>query len=631
MKTENIYFKCSCGTSLAADAKETGMTISCPDCGQELKVPAPAHKLRCDCETTIFVPESMVGENIQCLTCKTSWEVQANDSDNDSNAKESYKGLFIKKTVGMLKNVKPHASLLILPALVSIVIVCISISIENLKSFSDLTSGATNGTMVLLDSKTQPSKSQSKVNSYAVKNPNGKNNDNFAIEINNNPTHSISDTITILTNKQVSETGEATNNLLNIAVKNSNPDQIRTDSNSWNILEEPEEAEAEFEVVVAKTNQCTNSQSAVVIAASRKMPATNINNGAKLKAEINHKVQKEKSVKPAFSDISDSLMIIEGETGRGSGFILLMKDKKYIITNRHVITGAKNLKVRSVNGYMPKIKSFELGVDADLVRMEIDENENVKFLVLSKTIDMKEPVAVYGNSEGIGVVTEIKGAINGVGPAVIETTAGFVSGNSGSPIMNKKGEVLGVATFATQNKMQDWVAQGTRFENVRRFGLRLDSVKWFSVSSNEFCNQNQLLSEAETYFSDLADIIIYCCGISNHKNGLNKKDECLSRTLSCYLTADQKVLSKRSRWSNELAHFVQKYDKISEGGMAGYSAYGLAKLSLQISATAPKKILKETKWIDNWFQQDANKYLDFIEFLSSNLDKYSSLLPVPHR
>ena len=630
MKTENIYFKCLCGKNLAVDAKETGMIISCPDCGQELKVPDPAHKLRCDCETTIFVPESMIGENIQCLTCKTSWEVPDNDSDDDSNAKESYKGLFIKKIVGMLKNVKPHASLLILPALVSIVIVSVSISIESLKSFSDPTGGATNGTMALLDGKTQSPKSQTKINSYAVKNPNGENNKNFAIEFNSNP-NSISNAIGILTNKQATETGEVTNAPLNIAVKNNSPAQAFTDSNSWNILEEPEEAEAEFEVVVAKTNQHTNSQPAVAVAASRKMPATNINNGAKLKAEISHKVQKEKIVKPAFSDISDSLMIIEGETGRGSGFILLMKDKKYIITNRHVITGTKNLKVKSVNGYMPKIKSFELGVDADLVRMEIDESENVKFLVLSKTIDMKESVAVYGNSEGIGVVTEIKGAINGVGPAVIETTAGFVSGNSGSPIMNKKGEVLGVATFATQNKMQDWVAQGTRFENVRRFGLRLDSVKWFGVSSNEFCNQNQLLSEAETYFSDLADIIIYCCGISNHKNGLNKKDECLSRTFSYYLTADQKVLSKRSRWSNELAHFVQKYDKISEGGMAGNSAYGLAKLSLQISATAPKKILKETKWIDNWFQQDANKYLDFMEYLSSNLDKYSSLLPVPHR
>ena len=629
MKTENIYFKCLCGKSLVADAKETGMIISCPDCGQEMKVPAPVHKLRCDCETAIFVPESMVGENIQCPTCKTSWEVPCNDSDDDSNAKESYKGLFIKKTVGMLENVKQHASLLILPALVGVVIVSVSICIESLKRSSDPTGRATSGTMALLDNNTQPHKSQTKINNCAIEKPNDINKNKFTVEINSSP-NSISNAVDILTNKQAAETGKATNTPLN-EVKNNSPAQAFVGSNSRGILEEPEEAEEEFDVVVAKTNQCANSQPAAAIAASRKMPVTNINNGAKLKAEISRKVQKEKGVKPAFSDISDSLMIIEGETGRGSGFILLMKDKKYIITNRHVITGAKNLKVRSVNGYMPKIKSFELGVDADLVRMAIDESENVKFLVLSKTIDMKEPVAVYGNSEGIGVVTEIKGAINGVGPAVIETTAGFVSGNSGSPIMNKKGEVLGVATFATQNKMQDWVAQGTRFENVRRFGLRLDSVKWFGVSSNEFCNQNQLLSEAEAYFSDLADIIIYCCGIGNHKNGLSKKDECLSRTFSYYLTADQKALSKRSRWSNELAHFVQKYDKISEGGMAGNSAYGLAKLSLQISVTAPKKILKETKWIDNWFQQDANKYLDFMEFLSSNLDKYSSLLPVPHR
>lgn len=81
MTTGNIYFKCLCGKSLAVDVKGAGRTITCPDCGQELQIPEPVIKLKCECEATIFVPESMVGEHVQCLTCKTFWEVPGNQED----------------------------------------------------------------------------------------------------------------------------------------------------------------------------------------------------------------------------------------------------------------------------------------------------------------------------------------------------------------------------------------------------------------------------------------------------------------------------------------------------------------------------------------------------------------------
>lgn len=637
----DIYFKCLCGKSLAVDAKGIGLTISCPECGQELKIPEPARKIRCDCGTTILAPESMVGENVQCMNCKIFCKVPMVDSDGDSSVKESYKGLSIQRIVGRLQKVKTSTYALILFVLVSVVVATVLMSINNFKSSisSEYISGTTDEAIVMLDNKTQTPKSQSEINNYTIENSNRTKNNKFAIEIGSNVSNPVSDnTITILTNKQVIEAGKTSSNFLiitNIAVKNNKdiPSQVRPDSNSWRILKESEEVET----AITKASQCTNSQQAVDIldiAVSRNAYATNINRAkilhAKLKDENNRNLREEKSIKPMFSNISDSLMIIEGEISRGSGFILLMEGKKYLITNRHVMMGTKKLKVKSVNDYTPKIKSYELGVDADLVRMEIDESENVKCLVLSKTVNMNDPIVVYGNSEGMGVVTEIKGVINGIGPDVIETTAEFVSGNSGSPIINEKGEVLGVATFATQNKMQDWITQGTRFESIRRFGLRMDFVQWRNVSFNEFSNQSQLLIEAETYLSDLADIIILCCCIRD-KNALDQKNQYLLNTFSYYLTTDKKKLLKRSRWSNELAHFVRSYDEIYKGGLTGQSAYGGAQLHLQSSVTAQKKILKETKWIDDWFQKDAKRHLDFIEFLSSNISKYLIGLPVPHK
>jgi S1-C subfamily serine protease len=633
MKSKDIYFKCLCGKSLAVDAKGTGITISCPECGQELKVPKPDHKLRCDCGTTMLIPESMVGENIQCLTCKTFWKVPIDDFDNHLNVRKACKGLYIQNVVEILKKVNLRAYGLISLILVGMAVVSVLISIDN---HNVKNSGRTTEPIGILDNELL-GKSPSGIIHYVINDLSSNTNDKIALENNRNYISTNTRPIVNVTIKSEKTNGFSLI-MTNIIGKHKKdiPSQMITDSNS-RIFRESEEVE----IAINKFSQCTNNQQDILIldnAILGNANATNINKGLlceQLKEKNNpniqaDNIQEERNARPrpTLRDLSDSLMIIEGEMSMGSGFILLMKDKKYLITNRHVIIGTKIIRAKSLNGHMPKLKSFELGMNADLVRMEIDESEDIKFLIPAKNINLNDPIIVYGNSEGKGVVTEINGVINGLGPEMIETTAGFVSGNSGSPMLNEKGEVLGVATFVTQNIMQDWITKGTRFENVRRFGLRPDSIKWLNVPFNDFYNQNQLLLEAELYFGDLADIIIYCCYL-NKKKKLDTNGQYLSKTFFYYLTSDHKKLFKRSRWSNELARFVKYYDNIYKGGLSGKSAYGMAKLTLQTSVTLPKKVLKETQWIDNWFQKEANRHLDFMEYLSSNLDEFVNRLPVP--
>lgn len=75
MNYEDIYFKCSCGKTLTIGAEGIGMTFTCPECGQDLRVPEPACKLQCECGAIIFAHKSMIGETVQCLSCKTFWQV----------------------------------------------------------------------------------------------------------------------------------------------------------------------------------------------------------------------------------------------------------------------------------------------------------------------------------------------------------------------------------------------------------------------------------------------------------------------------------------------------------------------------------------------------------------------------
>jgi len=207
----------------------------------------------------------------------------------------------------------------------------------------------------------------------------------------------------------------------------------------------------------------------------------------------------------AFNDIRKSLVIIETDGGCGSGFIVVQDGKKYLMTNYHVIANTKNIKFSLLDGKQIKLETVELSDNLDLARFALKEKE-VVYQALKMSADLPsigETIHVYGNSDGKGVVTEIPGQITGVGPEIIEVDATFVRGNSGSPIINQNGEVVGVATFVTRNN-RDWVARDTRFENVRRFGYRpLTNDKWVLTSISNVYKQTALIENAWSYLSNV--------------------------------------------------------------------------------------------------------------------------------
>ena len=93
--------------------------------------------------------------------------------------------------------------------------------------------------------------------------------------------------------------------------------------------------------------------------------------------------------------------------------------------------------------------------------------------------DIGETITILGNSDGRGVVTEIRGHILGVGPQQIEVDAPFVVGNSGSPVLNRAGRVVGVASYLRNFRDNaDWSKKNTRYNGIRRFALRLSGIRW---------------------------------------------------------------------------------------------------------------------------------------------------------
>ncbi len=189
----------------------------------------------------------------------------------------------------------------------------------------------------------------------------------------------------------------------------------------------------------------------------------------------------------SFNDVASCIVIIKcrSETGRwsGSGFVAQVDGKTYIYTNQHVIMGADQIEFRTVNGEDLKPSTVELSRERDIARLVIADREEA--LAISSNLAIDAPLAVFGNSEGGGVATELYGKVTGVTSDLVEVSAEFVSGNSGSPVLNAEKEVIGIASyvqFSSPSEDSD-EKDKSRFESkVRRFCYRLTNVEWFPVN-----------------------------------------------------------------------------------------------------------------------------------------------------
>ncbi|EDY18532.1 hypothetical protein CfE428DRAFT_3917 [Chthoniobacter flavus Ellin428] len=206
-----------------------------------------------------------------------------------------------------------------------------------------------------------------------------------------------------------------------------------------------------------------------------------------------------------------AMVIVEGDEGRGSGFVLKMGNQTFLITNSHVIRGNRNVKFKNLHNADLSTGALEIADEVDAVRAEVSNATNV--LELEPNIDklkIGDEVIVAGNSEGAGVVREIPGKVVGIGPDRIEVDAEFVPGNSGSPILLKStGKVIGIATYLYVPRGRTGAKSPFSLNEVRRFGYRLDTVgKWVTPpSKSRLMEEGMKLAELEDLFKTITSIL----------------------------------------------------------------------------------------------------------------------------
>ncbi len=167
--------------------------------------------------------------------------------------------------------------------------------------------------------------------------------------------------------------------------------------------------------------------------------------------------------------------------GQGSGFIL---DRQgHIATNYHVIADAQNVEVQTTDKHRYKARVIGKDQRHDLALLQIDGAPSLTPVVLAQSRDLIPGQKVYaiGNPFGlngtmttgiISAIRSVRGPTGGQIENAIQTDAAINPGNSGGPLLNSRGEVIGINSLIATNPNQQ-VDQSAGIG----FAIPIDTVK----------------------------------------------------------------------------------------------------------------------------------------------------------
>ena len=170
-------------------------------------------------------------------------------------------------------------------------------------------------------------------------------------------------------------------------------------------------------------------------------------------------------------------------SGKASGNGIIMSEDGYVITNHHVIESAQAVSVLTADSqeYAASIVGSDETSDLAVLKIEADGLQAAEFGD-SSVLQVGDSVAAIGDPLGTalrgtmtdGIISAINRdlTVNDRTMSLIQTNAALNNGNSGGPLINCYGQVIGINTM----KMSNFYSSSTTVEGIG-FAIPIDTAK----------------------------------------------------------------------------------------------------------------------------------------------------------
>jgi S1-C subfamily serine protease len=170
--------------------------------------------------------------------------------------------------------------------------------------------------------------------------------------------------------------------------------------------------------------------------------------------------EEESSVREVYTRDGPGVVTVDvgsREIGPGGGSGFVVDEGGYIVTNQHVLLGADSVSVRFASGARERAEVVGEDPSTDTAVLKVDApEESLKPLTLgdSDAVQVGDPVIAIGNPLNVGV-SVTTGIVSGLGRPIpapnnytidgaVQTDAALNPGNSGGPLLDASGTVIGV-------------------------------------------------------------------------------------------------------------------------------------------------------------------------------------------
>lgn len=166
-----------------------------------------------------------------------------------------------------------------------------------------------------------------------------------------------------------------------------------------------------------------------------------------------------------IEDSLESVVTVRTDVGQGTGFII--SENGFIVTNAHVLSGGTEVYILDYAQEKHFTELIGYNTTFDLALLKISGDYNPISLGDSKEVQIGEKVIAIGNPLGLqfsvseGIVSALNRAGENEVPAYIQTDAALNPGNSGGPLINTEGDVIGINNF----KVSDGESLGFALES----------------------------------------------------------------------------------------------------------------------------------------------------------------------
>jgi serine protease Do len=161
-----------------------------------------------------------------------------------------------------------------------------------------------------------------------------------------------------------------------------------------------------------------------------------------------------------YERVNPAVVMVRGNNGRGSGFII--RDDGLIVTNAHVVKGEAEVVTVMMADGKTEIPADVVGFannGVDLALLKI--NRSAKFPIVSLgdtgSIKVGDPVYAIGTPlQELNLNTFTSGIVSAIRTGdLIQHNAAINSGNSGGPLLNDKGQLIGVNVSISLTRVVD--------------------------------------------------------------------------------------------------------------------------------------------------------------------------------